>query len=186
VTDATSPTAGPQRCHGSLANKLTIDNYPKWLKFRDLMKTEMGIRAEAPTQTAMTALWRKTRCSWAWWAANAGNAARPSSQDGYLRQPGLRRLHSQDDYEFADQPAKVKTFTGDMLAVSVDPPAIYGMVQFDDGGRMMADFTDCAWTTSRSGLPVQMAFRKRNRGQGARVRQLLLESGSRSRAPSKR
>ena len=31
--------------------------------------------------------------------------------------------------------ARIKTFTGDLLAVSVDPPAIYGMVQFDGGGR---------------------------------------------------
>ena len=33
----------------------------KWLKFRDLIQAEMGIRAEAPNQTAMTALERKNK-----------------------------------------------------------------------------------------------------------------------------
>jgi NAD(P)-dependent dehydrogenase (short-subunit alcohol dehydrogenase family) len=47
-----------------------------------------------------------------------------------------------------------------MLAVSVDPPAIYGMVQFEGGGRFMADFTDCAQDDIRVGLPVKMSFRK--------------------------
>ncbi|MBU0702912.1 MAG: short-chain dehydrogenase, partial [Chloroflexi bacterium] len=44
---------------GSLENKKSTDNYFKYLKFRDLIVTETGIRAEAPNQTAMTALWRK-------------------------------------------------------------------------------------------------------------------------------
>ncbi|MCK9197513.1 MAG: OB-fold domain-containing protein, partial [Syntrophales bacterium] len=50
---------------------------------------------------------------------------------------------SQDDYEFADVPARILSFTGDLLAVSVDPPAVYGTVQFAGGGRFLADFTDC-------------------------------------------
>jgi NAD(P)-dependent dehydrogenase (short-subunit alcohol dehydrogenase family)/putative sterol carrier protein len=58
-------------------------------------------------------------------------------------------------------PAKVKTFTGDMLAVSVDPPAIYGMVQFDGGGRLVADFTDCELADIHVGLPVKMAFKRK-------------------------
>ena len=46
---------------GSLENKKVVDNYPKFLKFRDLIQTEMGIRAEFPSQTAMTVLWRKRK-----------------------------------------------------------------------------------------------------------------------------
>ena len=46
---------------GSLENKKTVDNYAKFLKFRDLIQTEMGIRAEVPSQTAMTVLWRNRK-----------------------------------------------------------------------------------------------------------------------------
>ena len=59
-------------------------------------------------------------------------------------------------------PAKVKSFTGDMLAISVDPPAIYGMVQFESGGRLMADFTDCELDEIEVGIPVRMVFRRKS------------------------
>ena len=75
--------------------------------------------------------------------------------------PKCNHVNTQDDYEFADVPARIKTFTGDLLAVSVDPPAIYGMVQFDGGGRFMADFTDCELADCKVGLPVKMVFRRR-------------------------
>jgi NAD(P)-dependent dehydrogenase (short-subunit alcohol dehydrogenase family)/uncharacterized OB-fold protein/putative sterol carrier protein len=74
--------------------------------------------------------------------------------------PDCGALHSQEDYEFADVPATVRSFTGDMLAVSVDPPAIYGLVQFEGGGRLMADFTDCELSDLKVGMPVKMAFRR--------------------------
>jgi NAD(P)-dependent dehydrogenase (short-subunit alcohol dehydrogenase family)/putative sterol carrier protein len=42
----------------------------------------------------------------------------------------------------------------------VDPPAIYGLVQFEDGGRFMADFTDCGMGDIKVGMPVRMVFRR--------------------------
>jgi 3-hydroxy-3-methylglutaryl CoA synthase len=61
VTDQIADLPSRRGIEGSLANKKTEKNYAKFLKFRDLIKTEMGIRAEAPTQTAMTVLWRKRK-----------------------------------------------------------------------------------------------------------------------------
>ncbi|BBO69818.1 hypothetical protein DSCA_37480 [Desulfosarcina alkanivorans] len=147
---------------GSLENKKTIDNYPKWLKFRDLIGTEMGIRAEAPTQTAMTVLWRKNKMILGLVGGKCrecGTAQYPKS--AICVNPECGAFHSQDDREFADTPAIIKTFTGDMLSVSVDPPAIYGMVQFEGGGRFMADLTDCELDEVKVGLPVHMAFKRK-------------------------
>ncbi len=147
---------------GSLERKKTVENYPKFLKFRDLVETEMGIRAEFPSQTAMTVLWRKRKMLLGMVGGkcrNCGTAQWPKMD--ICVNPGCRALHSQDDYEFADVPAHVKSFTGDLLAVSVDPPAIYGMVQFEGGGRFMADFTDCELNEVRVGQKVRLAFRKR-------------------------
>lgn len=146
---------------GAVANKQSTDNYVRFLKFRDLIETEIGIRAEAPDQTALTTLWRKRkmilglvggRCT------VCGTSQYP--QTDICVNPACRARHSQEDYEFADVPATIKSFTGDMLAVSVDPPAIYGMVQFEGGGRLMADFTDCTLDDLQVGQPVQMAFRR--------------------------
>jgi 3-hydroxy-3-methylglutaryl CoA synthase/NAD(P)-dependent dehydrogenase (short-subunit alcohol dehydrogenase family)/putative sterol carrier protein len=147
---------------GSLANKKTINNYLKWLKFRDLIKTEMGIRAEAPTQTATTVLWRKNKMILGLVGGKCKECGSPQfPKMDICVNPSCGAFHSQEDYEFADMPARVKTFTADMLSVSVDPPAIYGMVQFEGGGRLMTDFTDCELDDLKVGLPVQMAFKRK-------------------------
>ena len=146
---------------GALEHKQTTDNYLKFLKFRDLIETETGIRAEAPDQTAMTTLWRRRKMI----LGLVGGKCRECGTPQYPRaeicvNPDCLALHSQEDYEFAGVPATVKSFTGDMLAVSVDPPAIYGLVQFEGGGRFMADLTDCEMADLSVGMPVEMVFRQ--------------------------
>ena len=47
------------RVTGALAAGKKTKNYAKFLTFRGLLETDMGIRGEAPTQTAMTVLWRR-------------------------------------------------------------------------------------------------------------------------------
>ncbi len=147
----------------TLEHKETTDNYLKFLKFRDLLHPEMGIRAEAETQTALTTLWRRRKMLLGLVGGKCRVCGTPQfPKTDVCVNPACTARHSQDDYEFADIPAKVKTFTGDMLAVSVEPPHKYGMIQFEGGGRFMADFTDCTLEELKVGLPVQMVFRKRN------------------------
>ncbi|MBN2688827.1 MAG: OB-fold domain-containing protein, partial [Deltaproteobacteria bacterium] len=59
-------------------------------------------------------------------------------------------------------------FTGDHLAFSWDPPQIYGLVDFEEGGRILLDLTDCSLDTVSVGMPVRMSFRRKyadpNRG----------------------
>ncbi|MBW2611219.1 MAG: SDR family NAD(P)-dependent oxidoreductase [Deltaproteobacteria bacterium] len=162
VTDNITTLPPRNGFQGTLDNKKTITNYEKWLKFRNLIQTEMGIRAEAPTQTATTVLWRKNKMILGLVGGKCrecGTPQYPSSE--ICVNPKCGAIKSQDDYEFADVTAKVKTFTGDMLAVSVDPPAIYGMVQFEGGGRLVADFTDCELDEISVGLPMQMEFKRK-------------------------
>jgi 3-hydroxy-3-methylglutaryl CoA synthase/NAD(P)-dependent dehydrogenase (short-subunit alcohol dehydrogenase family)/putative sterol carrier protein len=162
VTDAIRDLPHRRGIAGSLENKKSTDNYMKFLKFRGLIDPEMGIRAEAPTQTAMTVLYRKRdmilgmvggKCN------ECGTVQFPRAR--ICVNPECKAVDSQEPREFADVPAKVKTFTGDMLAVSVDPPHIYGMVQFEGGGRFMADFTDCELDDVYVGQPVNLSFRMR-------------------------
>ncbi|MBF0101805.1 MAG: SDR family NAD(P)-dependent oxidoreductase, partial [Desulfobacterales bacterium] len=147
---------------GHLSDKKTIHNYEKWLVFRELISKEMGIRAEAPTQTALTTLYRKRKML----LGLVGGKCRECQTPQFPKMdicvnPKCGAVNSQDDYEFSNIKAKIKTFTGDMLAVSLDPPQKYGMIQFEGGGRFMADFTDCELDDLKVGLPVEMAFRIR-------------------------
>jgi len=161
VTDQIEKLAPRSGIRGSLQNRQTTDNYCKFLKFRDLIETETGIRAEAPDQTAMTSLWRRRKTILGLVGGRCTVCGTPQIPKADICvNPDCGALHSQEEYEFADLPAIVKSFTGDMLAVSVDPPAIYGMVQFEAGGRLMADFTDCEMAELKVGMPVKMAFRR--------------------------
>ncbi len=148
---------------GSLAAKKSTDNYAKFLRFRELLQTEMGIRAEFPSQTAMTVMWRRRKMLLGMVGGKCSKCGTPQfPKMDICVNPECRAAGTQEDYEFADVPASIKSFTGDLLAVSLDPPAIYGMVQFDGGGRFMADFTDCELDDVKVGQKVSLAFRKRH------------------------
>ena len=108
---------------GSLADKKEVAEYPKFLKFRDLIETEMGIRAEAPTQTAMTTLYRNRKFIFGFMGGECqkcGTRQIPSQQ--ICVNPDCGSIKSQKPAEFADTPAHIKTYTADMLSVSVNPP----------------------------------------------------------------
>jgi len=147
---------------GNLENKKVIDNYPKWLKYRDLMETEMGIRAETPSQTAMTVLYRKNKMILGLVGGECSECGtRQFPKMDICVKPNCGALGTQADFEFADELAKIKTFTADMLSVSVDPPSLYGLIQFDNGGRFMADFTDCSQEDLKVGLPMSLEFKRK-------------------------
>jgi len=146
---------------GALANKKATDNYMRYLKFRNLVVTETGIRAEAPTQTALTALWRNHKTILGLVGGKCQQCGTPQFPKGRICvNPECGAADSFTDYEFAEVPATVKSFTGDTLAFSMNPPSIYGMVQFEEGGRFIADFTDCELADLQVGVPVKMSFRK--------------------------
>jgi len=162
VTENILKLAPRRGVKGSLALRKELTNYPKFLKFRDLLQTEMGIRAEASVQTAMSTLYRKRDMV----IGLVGGKCRQCGTKQFPRSdvcvnPDCHSVYSQEPLEFADTPAKVKTFTGDMLAVSIDPPSIYGLIQFNGGGRLLADFTDCVLDDVKVGMGVRMNFRKR-------------------------
>jgi 3-hydroxy-3-methylglutaryl CoA synthase len=162
VTDKIKNNSSRITVNQSLTNKKTINDYCKFLTFRGLMPVEEGIRAEAPNQTALSTLWRNRKMI----MGLVGGKCRQCGTPQYplmdiCVNPDCGALHSQDDYEFADIPAVVKTFTGDMLAASAEPPAISGIIQFAGGGRFMVDFTDCELKDIKVGMRVQMVWRRK-------------------------
>ncbi|MBN2497457.1 MAG: SDR family NAD(P)-dependent oxidoreductase [Deltaproteobacteria bacterium] len=147
---------------GSLKNKVSTDSYARFLLFRDLIDTDPGIRAEAPSQAAPTVIWRKRDLLHGLVGGRCTKCGTPQlPRQDICVNPECNAVRTQEPYPFADEPARVKSFTGDMLAVSMDPPAIYGLVEFDGGGRFMADFTDCVLDDVRVGQPVKLVWRRR-------------------------
>ncbi|MBT7891359.1 MAG: hypothetical protein HN580_20240 [Deltaproteobacteria bacterium] len=75
--------------------------------------------------------------------------------------PDCGAVNEMEPYCFADKDGHIFSFTGDNLAASVNPPAVYGQIAFDAGGRYMFDFTDCDLDSLTTGMKVKMSFRKK-------------------------
>ena len=61
--------------------------------------------------------------------------------------------------QLADKAGRIKSYTADRLTYSPDPPACYGMIEFEEGGRVMIDFTDIDGDALKVGQPMRMMFR---------------------------
>ena len=54
---------------------------------------------------------------------------------------------------------RIQSWTADNLTYSPDPPQHFGMVTFEEGGRLMADFTDVDVGEVEVGGQMRMVFR---------------------------
>ncbi|MCE5275049.1 MAG: 3-oxoacyl-[acyl-carrier-protein] synthase III C-terminal domain-containing protein [Syntrophaceae bacterium] len=151
---------------GHLASKVDLTSYQKFAKFRDLIVADLGIRGEANPNASLTALWRKRKMVLGFVGVKCTRCGTPQFPPMPMCvKPECNAAGAFEDYEFADKPGKIQMFTGDMLSPSVDPPAAYGLVTFDGGGKAFVDFTDCEISQVKVGMQVKMSFRRRSKDQ---------------------
>lgn len=145
-----------------LENREELASYTKYLVFRGLVPLDVGIRGEITANTSLSLTWRDRREIY----ALCGSRCRVCGTPQYPCQevcvnPDCGAMEQMDVYRFSDRKGRVVSFTGDYLAFSLDPPSIYGFVDFEGGGRFFFDFTDCRLEEIRVGMPVEMSFRRR-------------------------
>lgn len=146
---------------GCLSNRKEVDIYTKWLQYNGLIETDLGGRGDIDSRTGLSSLYRNRKLILGFVGGKCkecGTAQIPAKR--ICVKPDCGAVDSLEDYEFADKPSKIVTFTADNLAASLDPPAIYGMIQFEGGGRILADFTDCSMDDVEVGVSMKMTFRK--------------------------
>tara|TARA_B100000315_G_scaffold137250_1_gene126422 strand:- start:342 stop:1844 length:1503 start_codon:yes stop_codon:yes gene_type:complete len=160
ATDGLAKLAPRRGVKGSLKRRREETNYSKYLSFNNLIEMERGLRAEADKQTPLTALYRNRdkvlgliggRCN------VCGTVQFPKTK--ICVNPNCHAMHSQDDQPFADMPGKVLTWSADHLTYTMDPPTHHGMVQFEEGGRFHADFTDVDEGQVDVAMAMEMVFR---------------------------
>ena len=145
---------------GHLARRKDETNYAKFQAFNDLVAIERGLRADIDKQTPLSSLYRNRRMLTGLIGGQCrkcGTVQFPKSN--VCVNPNCNAFHTQDDHAFADIPAKVQSYTADRLTYSPDPPHYYGMVVFQEGGRFLADFTDCDAASVDVATPMRMMFR---------------------------
>jgi len=161
ATDAITGAKPARGINGHMARRREVSNYNRFLGINNLVIMEQGLRSEVDKQTGLTTLFRNKemilsliggKCS------ECGTLQYPKTN--VCANPNCGAVNSQEDQPFSEMPAKLNSFTADSLTFSPDPPAFYGMVQFEDGGRSMLDVTDVDPDVGLEvGQPLRMMFR---------------------------
>lgn len=144
-----------------LASKKELTNYEKYLSFRNVLPVEKGIRGETgPTQ--LTLVWRDRKGIMALYGSKCKRCGTPQYPSQRICvNPGCGATDEMEPYPFADKKARLFSYTSDSLAFSLSPPEIYGVIDFDGGGRFILDVTDAESEALKVDTPVEMTFRRR-------------------------
>ena len=164
VLEATGALADarPERgISGYLERGRADTGYHRYLGINDLVALEHGLRAETDRQTGLTTLYRNRKMALGLVGGKCmkcGTLQFPKSN--VCVNPNCHAADTQEDHPFSEMRATMRSHTADRLTYSVAPPAYYGMVQFDEGGRAMIDFTDIDTDDELAvGTAMRMVFR---------------------------
>jgi 3-hydroxy-3-methylglutaryl CoA synthase len=160
VTEAIKKLPPRRGVAGWLAAGRKEENYLKFLAFNDLLPLEKGMRAEADKLTPLSVEYRNRRAVHGFMGAvckTCGTYQWPRMD--ICVNPGCGAVGTQQEVPFADRPARLMSYTADRLAYCLSPPACYGMVEFEGGGRLMMDLTDMDASQLQVGMPLRMSLR---------------------------
>ena len=147
---------------GYLANKADLPSYPKYCVFRGMLPVDIGLRGEADLLTRWSLVWRKNKAILGLVGSRCLKCGTPQYPPQRICvNPDCGAVDAMEEYPFADKKGKILSYTGDMLAASYDPPALYGYVEMEGGGRFMCNFTDCTLQDLKVGAPVTFSFRRK-------------------------
>lgn len=162
VTEEITKLKSRNKLKKNLDYKGELDNYTKYLSFKGMLEKEIGIRGEEVSPTSLSLQWRERNAVLKLVGAKCKVCGTPQfPAETVCINPECGAVGQMEEYSFSDKTGHLFTFTADHLAFTEDPPGLYGIVDFDEGGRYWFDITDCRLESLKVGQPVQMTFRRR-------------------------
>ncbi|MBW2096053.1 MAG: hydroxymethylglutaryl-CoA synthase family protein [Deltaproteobacteria bacterium] len=162
VTDNIDNESVDRGISGYLDRRAELDRYEKYSVWRGILPGDLGTRSEVDLWTRWSVNWRMRKALLGLWGSKCmkcGTAQYPPQN--VCVKPECGAVNQMEEILFSDKKGKIISFTADNLSASYDPPAIYGSVEFDIGGRFMFDFTDCDLDSLSVGKTVFFSFRKK-------------------------
>jgi 3-hydroxy-3-methylglutaryl CoA synthase len=160
VTDAISQQALGKGVSGHLSNGRPETNYNKYQSFNNLLEKELGKRSEVNKQGYLSAMYRARGLTISFLGGKCsacGTVQIPKHK--YCVNPECGAYDTQVDHPMAGAQGTVATWTADTLTFDYNPPAYFGMVTFEGGGRIMMDMSEVDAETFDTGSKVSMHFR---------------------------
>jgi len=143
-----------------LVIKGTLDNYGKYMRWRDVVPTQVRSRGGI----SMSAEWRERKLGLALYGVKC---LKCGTIQLYMRGSSMRAhicvecqaKDSFEPYRFADKTGKVVTFSHDYLGGGINPPMTRAVIDFEGGGRGLFDLVDRDPEECKVGMDVEMTFR---------------------------
>ncbi|MEQ8690670.1 MAG: 3-oxoacyl-[acyl-carrier-protein] synthase III C-terminal domain-containing protein [Pseudomonadales bacterium] len=161
LLEATEAISAYQQARGTsdLGSELApVKHYTKFLAFQDKLDLDWGIRSETDSRVALSQLSRAQDQVTGFEAGvcHACNAVQfpilsVCVQCGSCEAMGRQRL--------ADEPASVATFASDALQYYPSPPMYWGLVQFDNGARLLMEMVEMDPENFGVGSRLKMVYR---------------------------
>ena len=142
----------------TLGRGVTDKNYTKLLSFCGEIDLDWGMRSETDQKTALTQLYRSREQV----ISFVGGQCASCGAIQFPRMPACVNCASIEPMTaapLADAPAKVATFTADWLMYYLSPPLYVGLVQFENGARVLMEMVDVDPSKLDIGTPLRMVFR---------------------------
>ena len=167
VTDAKAGINTGQKIKDMPAQKRSID-YVTYLNWRDLISSEASSLPER-SEPSLYTRWREREAISTLSGVKCKKCGTP--QINMLGQTVRICAVCQgkddfDPYSFSEKRGKLFTYSIDHLQPTKNPPGLNGIVDFDEGGRLICELTDYDLDEVKIGMPVEMTFRKMYQGKG--------------------
>lgn len=145
---------------GYLSKKVELDNYLKYLTWRKMVPTSLGLRGEEDKWTRWSLVWRRHRMILGMWGSRCTKCqTQQFPAQRVCVNPDCGAIDQMEPVYLADKGGTIFSYTSDMLAASINPPAMYGAVDINGGGRFVFDYTDCVLEDLEVGKKVEFSFR---------------------------
>ncbi len=147
-----------------IASKRTDLGYTTYLKWREVLPFEPPRRPDPASPAAPP-----TRRAERWKYAFVGSRCQSCGEANLPPQRVCVHCRSVDQMApeaFADAPGRIKTYTLDHLAYSLQPPVVAAVVDFEQGGRFPCQLTDVDPEKVNIGDELEMTFRRTHTTNG--------------------
>lgn len=148
-----------------ISNKLagkTAITYGQYLTWRGLVPIEASTLPERSPISLQTR-WRQRKIIMSLTGVRCKKCGQPQmNQIGQTARVCVK-CQAKDQFEpykFSDKKATLFTFSVDQLMPTLNPPGVNGVIDFEDGGRLICELTDCDVNKVKVGMTVEMTFRK--------------------------
>lgn len=158
VTEGIKKLRDRKGIKSNLESKLMLDNYGKYIKFRDLMEFEVNLEYEQ--RTSLPQMWRDRKWVYRFHGhkcQKCGKIQFPMQKFCMYCQAGEEFL---EEIPLSDKKGTLFTFSMDQRAPVIDPPNVVAAVNLEGGGRFFSQMTDRDINNIKVGMPMELTFRR--------------------------